>query len=82
MFFCQNFGERFQEREKTKQNKKNKKERTADCKVLEVTALNQDTESSALKTVKKHQFTGCSGMASLALVELMPITQRKINCTE
>jgi len=28
------------------------------------------------------QFTGCSGIASLALVELMLITQRKINSIE
>lgn len=28
------------------------------------------------------ELSGCLGTASLALVELMPITQRKMNCTE
>lgn len=56
MFFSQNFGERFQEREKRKNKKR---EKTTDCKVLEVTALIQDTEnmisSPALKTLQKYE---------------------------
>lgn len=34
------------------------------------------------ESVEIPELGGCSGMASLALVELKPITQRKRNCTE
>lgn len=85
MFFGQNLKKRFQEREK-RRGWEEKREKTTDCKVLGVTTLLQNTEntisSSALKTLQKYQLSGCPGTASLALVELMPITQRKMNCTE
>lgn len=80
MFLSQNSGERFQEREKIKRED-NRLGSTGshsshlghgkhDCKFC-----SQDYEEIP-------EFAGCSGMASPALVELMPITQRKINCTE
>lgn len=85
MFFSQNLNKRFQKRKKKgggRKKRENNRLKSTGSHNPHPEHRKCNFKFCSQESAEIPELGGCSGMASLALVELMPVTQRKMNFTE